>query len=154
MERIVNLGFLKWAPEHDAALRELVADRYSSARIAVEMNLKFGTWLTKNAVISRMHRMEIPSAIAPIHTARRKDKRKLDRTKHQEKPREPIAPNIEPVRVACVEPRYLDLLDLGDSDCRYPFGDSPYTFCGRPQLKLKGEETSYCPEHFELSRRS
>lgn len=35
------------------------------------------------------------------------------------------------------------LADLGDQDCRFPYGDGPFTFCARP----RAVGLSYCPAH-------
>jgi len=55
----------------------------------------------------------------------------------------------EKIRVRCaeIEPRHLSLGQLERDDCRYPFGDGPFTFCGR--LNMDGK--SYCPDHFQLT---
>lgn len=44
-----------------------------------------------------------------------------------------------------------DLLELEPNDCRYPFGDVDFKFCGKPKCLhvLGGElvQSSYCNEH-------
>jgi hypothetical protein len=52
------------------------------------------------------------------------------------------------LRQADVEPRLIDLVDLGAGDCRYPYGvaDS-YKFCG---LAIEKSSLAYCPKHHEL----
>ena len=50
-------------------------------------------------------------------------------------------------RCAEIEPRHITLEQLEPNDCRYPFGDGPFTFCGLMNV----EGRSYCPEHFKLS---
>lgn len=42
------------------------------------------------------------------------------------------------------------ITELEPGQCRYPFGEGPFTFCGAPQC---GEETSYCAEHHAVTRR-
>lgn len=47
------------------------------------------------------------------------------------------------LRCVEVDPRHLSFAELGPKDCRYPYGDGPFTFCGRPQL----DGYSYCEGH-------
>lgn len=42
----------------------------------------------------------------------------------------------------------LHLMDVGPKQCRWPYGNSPYTFCGQPIT----EESSYCGYHHQMSR--
>ena len=42
-----------------------------------------------------------------------------------------------------IEPRHVTLAELGPDDCRYPFGERDFTFCGN--TKLAG--SSYCRVH-------
>jgi hypothetical protein len=57
--------------------------------------------------------------------------------------------NLEALRCIEVEPLHKSLADLGRNDCRYPYGEGPYTFCGNPQR----EGHSYCGPHFALTLR-
>lgn len=42
-----------------------------------------------------------------------------------------------------MKPRHLKLEALEPNDCRWPFGDGPFTFCGHP----KAFGSSYCEHH-------
>lgn len=136
-----------WQPEYDAELKELAASGHTGSEAAAAVNFKFSTAYSRNATIGRMHRLGITKPRVVQNANRRAVKQIAKREQERTKPREPIAPNMEPVRVAYVAPHHVNLLDL--HGCRYPFGDGPFTFCNH--FKLKG--SSYCPEHFELSRR-
>ena len=78
--------------------------------------------------------------------------------KEEPKPAEPgrVKPpmHAEPIKLRCVgiRPRLLSLLELGPSDCRYPYGgdkeNQPIAFCGHPRLA----GSSYCAPHFHLTR--
>src|SRR5436309_8263781 len=46
-----------WVSEHSDALRELIALRLSCSEAAAAINRKFGTFYTRNAVLSRARRM-------------------------------------------------------------------------------------------------
>jgi GcrA cell cycle regulator len=66
----------------------------------------------------------------------------------------PAPERAEPVKLRCVglRPQLLSLAELGDGDCRYPYGGDkdgdPITFCGHPRLR----GSSYCAPHFHLAR--
>ncbi len=51
------------------------------------------------------------------------------------------------VREADVVPLLLPLIDLRRDQCRYPYGDSDFRFCG---LTTMASSLSYCPEHHAL----
>lgn len=50
----------------------------------------------------------------------------------------------------CVEvtPLNLALVELQAGDCRYPYGDTDFTFCGLPALA----GAPYCVPHYHLCR--
>ena len=45
-----------------------------------------------------------------------------------------------------VVPLNIDLEDLKNRQCRYPYGEGPYTFCGHPVK----ENPPYCTEHHTI----
>ena len=55
-----------------------------------------------------------------------------------------LIPDIE-LAVADVVPRNVSLADLGKNECRYAYGDGPFTFCGNPV-----DGGSYCAGHKAL----
>jgi GcrA cell cycle regulator len=142
----------RWLSEHSEELGSLLAvGALSYSRIAGAINEKFGTSYSRNACIGRAGRMglcQTKTAPAP----RRAPPPKLGAASvRKAKPRfvQIPAEQIE-IRCAEIEPRNLSLVDLGQSDCRYPVThDSPFLFCGH--LKIEGE--SYCGPHLALSRK-
>lgn len=46
-----------------------------------------------------------------------------------------------------MDPLHLSLLDLKQGQCRFPFGDRPFTFCGCAAL----EDKTYCEAHYALT---
>jgi GcrA cell cycle regulator len=46
-----------------------------------------------------------------------------------------------------IVPLNLSLLDLEPGNCRWPFGNGPFLFCGHPSM----EGSKYCTPHFYLS---
>ena len=153
-----------WAPAHCAALRKYADKDMSYSEIADAINLKFGTNYSRSAVIGRVRRMELfgaspPEArppqgpLSPVSAISATRSRAEERT-----PRLILRiPNFAqaesaPFRCADVDPRRVALIDLGRSDCRYPYGGDaegePITFCGHPRRK----GSSYCTPHFHLTQ--
>lgn len=136
-----NIFAAKWTPEHDATLRRLREDGYSSSQIADGLWSEFRTSYSRNAVIGRSHRLGLtnPEVFKPRITKSRTDR-----------PCRPLVPkhNSEEAVMRCIEiePRHLTLLQLAPTSCRYPYGDGPFTFCGHP--KMEGD--SYCGPHLSL----
>ena len=152
-----------WAPEHCQALQDYLALGMSFAEIAREINARFGTAYTRNAALGRSKRMKLAAPKRP-----RKPPRVRPQAAAESVPKSPescIAAPVrpapaparerpEPVKLRCVgiSPRLLSLIELGASDCRYPYGgdkeNEPITFCGHPRLP----GSSYCAPHFHLTR--
>lgn len=153
-----------WAPEHCKALQDYLARGMSFAEIAREINARFGTSYSRNAAIGRSKRMKLS---APKRLPRAPRPRPPTKAEMAPKPREQRPPETarparaappversEPVRLRCVgvSPRLVSLIELGASDCRYPYGgdkeNEPIAFCGHPRLA----GSSYCAPHFHLTR--
>lgn len=148
-------------PDHDEALRSLVeTNQMSYAAIAAKLNEQFSTTFSRNAAIGRAGRMGL------INPFKVKSFKKPARPKIKNKPRARIisnngnsnsmrviqsVENAADLKLRCVEiiPRNLSLLELESNDCRYPYGDGPYTFCGHP----KDEGSSYCVPHETLTHK-
>lgn len=150
-----------WAPEHSQALRDLHAKGLSYAKIAQELNERFGTRYTRNAALSRGKRIGLLTpkiaqerpprsclrAATPPAQPCRGGQPGLPR------PKKPAAKRA-PVRLRCVgiSPRLLTFDELEPGDCRYPYGGDkdgePISFCGHPRC----EGSSYCAPHFHLTR--
>ena len=136
-----------WADEHAAALVEKLANGTSYAQIAIELNEEFGTNFSRNAACGKGFRLQVT---APKKTKATPEKRKhYDRSRYNREYRLSRRISKEEIIIRCaeIEPRHLTLEQLESDDCRYPFGDGPFTFCGR--LIMDGK--SYCGEHFKLS---
>jgi GcrA cell cycle regulator len=54
---------------------------------------------------------------------------------------------IPDLDLACADitPRNVSIADLGKNECRYPYGDGPFTFCGHPT-----DGGAYCVGHKAL----
>lgn len=49
-----------------------------------------------------------------------------------------------------VVPLNIKLEDLKNRECRYPYGEGPYTFCGHPVK----DNSSYCTDHHAICFRA
>lgn len=161
-----------WTDEATELLKSLW-ETHSARTIAGQLEAKGYGSFTRNAVVGRAHRLGLtyrdkrrthPQTIfeyraprARVSTAHRVggDASKiLHAIKRQQKERAKIgAPKISPEPFVCraapdIEPRDISLADLGHDDCRWPFGEGPFTFCGHP----KAIGSSYCPAHQILAR--
>jgi GcrA cell cycle regulator len=170
-----------WEEAHSRALREFVEKGMSFAQAARALNARFGTAYSRNAAIGRARRMGLsgPTQAAgqePPHTPRRPDLRRLSKARaknpavnHVTTKRGATGRLAGPVpkaaaelstferaaalqlRCVAITPRYLQLTDLEDGDCRYPYGGDAegeaITFCGHPRR----EGSSYCSSHFHLT---
>ena len=130
-----------WTDEQSQALAGFLIEGMSMAENAAAINEKFGTRYSRNAVCGRAYRIGL--------TAPKKPKVQPEPHKYQPyKPRPKkfnVAYNQQQIQLRCeeVRPDHVALVDLADNGCRWPYGDSPFTFCNQPQL----EGTSYCPGH-------
>lgn len=152
-------GLQIWTVEQSNALRNHIAAGMSYSQAAARINFDFGTNYSRNAAIGRANRIGVSP---PARLSTPKKPRVYKKREHKPKVRIVAAnsnsnqfrviqvseTSLAELRCAEVTPRGLTLSDLRKNDCRYPYGDSDFTFCGHPKL----EGSSYCPEHFALTR--
>lgn len=157
-----------WTTERSDELKALYSLDLSCAAIAATM----GRGLTRNAIIGRVHRMNLEPRGArgngrPVDPNRVKKKRIRNRQGDHHAVFKIVAANgwgdfkIMETRgfrdgqtLRCVEiaPLNKTLLDLETGDCRFPYGGDdgiPFTFCGHP----KRDDSSYCVPHHALALR-
>jgi GcrA cell cycle regulator len=156
---------MSWTPEQSLALREYLAAGLSFSRAADALNARFGGTFTRSAVIGRARRMKLPVCAPPERGPRPPKAKKITAAKvpvrksHDSraggaKAAAPPPKAAEPVKLRCVgiQPRLVGLDELGEADCRYPYGGDregePITFCGHPRYR----GSSYCAPHFHLTR--
>lgn len=153
-----------WTADDDDKLKNLYADRLSCAEIAGHFDGK-----TRNSIIGRVHRLKLPLRGRP--RPRRMEplfrpweeagvsRRTFYRDKagpRAAKPPKPIVerkarvpkPPREEIELRCdaIDPLSIPLSDLHANQCRWPYGDGPFTFCGHEIF-----QGSYCGGHFFLS---
>lgn len=152
---IGNVNAIKWAPEHDAMLRKMRADKISSSKIGDALNREFRTGYSRNAVIGRCQRLglcvkAVPKPKKPVPTlAPQPSLQPSPKVKRHTAFRPPAfkADPVTGLRQADVVPLNLLLIELEPDQCRWPYGDGPFTFCGCAIY-----EGSYCHAHAELSK--
>jgi GcrA cell cycle regulator len=151
-----------WTPEHSAALREYVVRGMSYAEAAEALNARFGTAYTRSAALGRGKRLGL--VVPPRREVTRKFAKRAAKPPkvapsgpHERDPgRASVSAMMvaEPVKLRCVgiRPRLVSLIELGDGDCRYPYGGDKdgeaITFCGHPRFG----GSPYCTPHFHLTR--
>jgi GcrA cell cycle regulator len=143
----------KWIDEHDNCLRELIAAGESYTKAASIINARFGTDYTRNATIGRSHRLGIDPFRRP-GTPPRPPRPKKERVRalriitggKRAPPRMIESREILELRCAEITPLNKSFLELGQNDCRYGYGDGPFTFCGHSVQ----DDSSWCPLHHAL----
>lgn len=120
-----------WSEKAVADLTQLWASGFSCSQIGVQLGL------TRNAVVGKVHRLDLPQP---------EGKKQANRPTGIQYKKRAVAETI----LHCVEivPHGLSLMDLEPNDCRFPYGDGPFTFCGHP----KQAGSSYCAPHYHLTR--
>lgn len=149
----------KWTPEHDALLTRHAADGLLTySNISGEINAKFGTRYSRNAVLGRAKRLGLLIANPRVNGYPPSEPKAKVRKPATPKPAKPasepkprrtpaLSPEFSPLRCVEVVPRNIGLLELEPGDCRWPDGNGPFTFCGHPKMAA----ASYCRTHLALS---
>ncbi|MDE5461613.1 GcrA family cell cycle regulator [Bradyrhizobium sp. CSS354] len=150
-----------WPSEHSDALRDYFLKGMSYAEIGRQINARFGTAYTRNAVVGRAKRLGL---IAPVRTTSPSIVPVLPsgacflphRPALLNLPPKSAMKPAAPVKLRCVgvQPRLVPLVKLASEDCRYPYGGDKdgeeITFCGHP----REPGSSYCTPHARLTRRA
>lgn len=148
-----------WTEDRVKKLVELWNAGYSAKAISME----FGD-VTRNAVIGKIHRLDVPKRTKPKKIAMTSSRKQRDRLtangikiSRKRTPRVAKAKmelrrseKIKPIKLQ--NDQFITLEFLTEKMCRWPyeFGLSgSYHYCGRNRLKGK----SYCIEHFNVSVR-
>jgi len=148
----------RWGAELVNRVRTMLTDGLSRGEIAEVLSGRLGRHITRNAVCGVVDRhiaeneRPPPKARAPkpmpskrkrnVHNpAGSPNKRYV--SGHGPRPT-PIKPPPPPVPLPPpLLARNLDIMQLKDGDCRYPYGSGPYTFCGLATQP----GSSYCRYH-------
>lgn len=133
---------MTWNDDNIATLKKLWADRFSASQIAAVIG-----GITRNAVIGKVHRLNLSGHPRPLPRPRVKA-RTRSRLKcpavcrdAPSKPRQRDLPELGPAPAYLVRVR-----ELTAKHCRWPEGDPKnpeFHFCGRQALPGQ----PYCPHH-------
>jgi len=164
MEAALADGGMTWTEERIALLTKLWSEGLSASKIAA----KLGGDVSRNAVISKAHRLGIPHGAAKVPSEPKPPKppRPLNPPAAAEPPM-PQAPAPAPLTVdrppasqpagttpaqAVVVPRSagVTIMELREAMCRFPLGD-PTT----PEFRFCGTQAStglpYCAHHAQIA---
>lgn len=145
-----------WTEERIEKLKTLCAARkLSFSQIAAEL----GGGISRNAAIGKANRLGLEGRSVGREPGPKVNRQRTGMgavvqkinaavQKINSKAQPKIKP--EPFVPACVEvePRNLAFHDLEENDCRFAYGDNPFTFCGHP----KTQGSSYCASHHRLCK--
>ncbi len=160
----------RWPLEHEEALKTCFAEGMSSSAIAAELNWRFHSQYTRNAVIGRRIRMGIKCADPKASSRRprgaaepkpwdmagvskRQYRRRLAKVRQAGQPEPRPEPYV--VRSDPVVTRNLTFAALEVDDCKYPSGDHDFRFCGhmRAPTDAWGRRPPYCAHHVAVAQR-
>lgn len=138
-----RLPSVVWTEEEDATLKRLWAEGYSGSEIGVILHR------TRNAIIGRVHRLDLPPRAVATMTPPKSGKRRA--APRPLKPRRVTHfPRVElTVAVVAPVPAMASVMALTARMCRYPIGDPKkpgFGFCGAK----KQEGSSYCGFHHRI----
>lgn len=117
----------QWTKEREAELADLFKQGLSAGQIGAKMHV------TRNAIIGKVSRLGLSRLAVVAPTVK---------VSPAAKPAAPIVCEAVP------KPPGLSIIELNHNQCRYPFGDHDYTFCG----KICVPKRPWCPEHNLLVR--
>lgn len=144
---------MNWTEELKERAKELWQSGLSARAVAAEL----GNGLTRNAVIGVLARMGASHRDAGFQ--RSPNGQRKPQAPRIRRPRKPVNfggvwgtyPNkeAEPFvpRHDDIIPLNLSVLELTDRTCKWPYGDSPFAFCGHPVKEGK----PYCGGHCALA---
>lgn len=129
-------------------LTELHEQKCSCSNIAATLSHEHKSSISRNAVIGKIHRLGLPPNRPNFQDGGAKQKRVRQRSGKGHRSSPPLRISAEPYIVRTVEavPLHVNLLDLKFGQCRYPYGEGPYTFCAHEVTP----GSSYCGSHTAL----
>lgn len=131
----------------------------SFTQMAAALSGEFDLRITRNSAIGKAKRLGLPDRDRGAGFDSINGERRAKRV-YQRKPRlmvikansagalrmvATVDADLEPVKVADVQPLHIGLQDLTESTCKYPYGEGPFSFCGCPTIS-----GPYCVPHADL----
>lgn len=151
---MANQANSPWTDELRSEVKEMWST-HSAQEIAVALQQR-GYRFTRNSIVGLLHRAGLTieqkrEARKRRHPAPKRERRLTPvlRLVGASSAGGPIFKTvmIPDLELACanIVPRNVSIDDLGRNECRYPYGDGPFTFCGHST-----DGGSYCSGHKEL----
>lgn len=138
-----------WTDAAVAALKELHFGGDSYSTIAAELVTRFGGALTKNAAVSKAHRIGLQKRrdhnpnVSLRHKPRKPAIRRSGQGYIPLKPADVVEIAPEPAKPPAPDFLGIPFLNLKPNHCRYPRGGddgNPITFCGQKRMP----DSAYC----------
>ncbi len=140
-----------WPDDHADALGANIRAGLSFSQNAAAINAKFGTNYSRNSCIGKAKRLGLcqPAPKKELRVKRDAIEHRLERRQRTKDIRSRLyQPEPLPTpKIVDVVPLHLNLLDLDPGQCRFPYGDGPFTFCACPQFA----GGPYCEPHLALT---
>ena len=160
----------QWSEDRVSTLKQLWADGLSASQIAARL----GMGVTRNAVIGKVHRLNLAGRATPQRAAQPRTPRKASREPSAPGARAPSMPtagatalkpfaqvNAAPRAMTLPEPKPLRLVDsardgrvtilhLTEKTCKWPIGDpmrDDFCFCGHGPR----DGSPYCEYHARMA---
>jgi len=133
-----------WPREAMDYLVQSWRDGWSFSELAERINERFGVCRTRSAIAGKVARMALKTTEPRTRVAPKAPRapRKIVALSAEASPRP--APRCDHVLPPTI---WKNLLELVDSDCHYPFGETvPFPFCGLPAIP----GLPWCPYHAKL----
>lgn len=143
-------GQWKWKPEYITILKQMWAEGKSATEVAHAI-----PQFTRNAVIGKCHRLKLTDHGPHKHVAKPRTKvqtladNSLKMRAKRKLVSKPLKPIDLPRLVLVPESKHLTIFELTPHTCKWPFGDRPYTFCGRNPV----DGYPYCEFHKGIAYR-
>lgn len=147
-----------WTDEMMDRLTKLWAEGYSASECAIKM----GHGLSRNAIIGKVDRMQLPerrTRIARVKAVQWSPERRAANSERMRKfNEERRAKAPQKVKIDLPDETWaplpgttpIGMIDLSDATCRWPVSDgAPFLFCG---CQTEGS-SSYCATHTQVSVR-
>ena len=141
----------EWTDVEVETLRAQWAQDKSAGWIAVHLNR------SRNSVISKVHQLRRKGE---AFSSRKSGRATLSRNERLEvsnrrraKAGKPLldalppAAKVVPLESGNVQPLHRTIAEIEARECRWPYGDGPFTFCGH----VTALGVSYCPTHAKLA---
>lgn len=123
----------------------LVKEHYTSDGSAAKIAASIGMGVTRNAVVGIYERNRDMKLSHPLGGNIGKVFSPREKPEPMAKPIIRHAPTPQPAKIIRPDFRHVSLVDLKSGECKWPDGNSPYSFCGNEA------DGSYCRYHRRLS---